>query len=83
MLEMLLPYGWTDAVMWLTVPFWAWTLWMPNKTKSYWLISLIVCVLWALFDLYIKVYAGVVLNIICSIVLILGWRKHVKQEDNR
>jgi hypothetical protein len=74
-LSELFPYGWIDGIMWATVPLWVWTLWVPYKPAMYWILSMVVCIAWAGFGAYIKSYPGVTLNLICLVVLILGYRR--------
>ena len=64
-----------DTVMWLSIPFWVYTLYAPTKNKLYWIFSIVVCIQWCIFDYYIKAWHGCVLNFICLIALIMGYKK--------
>lgn len=75
MLDKLFPYGWVDVAMWLTVPFWAWTLWIQEKKNAYWFITIWVCLQWGAFAILIKCYPSLVLNILCTLVTLLGYRR--------
>lgn len=79
MWDIIFPNGYLiDLAMWLTLPGWVWTLWTPNKKTLYWILSIIVCAMWSAFDLYIHAYHGFVLNAVCVITLIMGWKHQRK-----
>lgn len=64
-----------DSIMWLTIPLWILTLITVNKNKFYWLGSMIVCIIWAIFDYYIEAWHGTVLNLMCTGFLYYGYRR--------
>jgi len=65
-----------DLLLWLSIPLWIYTLSTVSKHKWYWILSVVVCIQWCLFDIYIKAWHGAVLNALCIIALGRGYRRY-------